>query len=330
VPDADLGLDEFLKQLPARSAQGPKLDLEPRRLSPGTLRVGELCSEGLTILNRGRGLLLGTLIVAEGGDWLSLALAGPRGPSPAGDRTMERKLELSLRVVRQQAIAVLIDTGQLTAPQKYAAKLTLITNGGVVEIPVQLTTAPNPFPEPIFAGADTPRALAKRMEADPKAAAPFLESGAVAHWFAENGWGYPVMGPTAPGVAAVQQFFEAMGLAQPPRVRLAEAAAAFTCGFPEVFRAKVVLQTKARRWVYAQATSEVSWLKIPVPFVSGPRQAVIEYEVDSSLLEPDRTHETYLPIVANSGQRFVFRVRVHVERPDEPFTRRLLRPFIAG
>jgi hypothetical protein len=334
LPDADIGLNLFLRKLPAKAAQAPKLDFQPRRLALGNLHVGDVRSETFAISNRGRGLLLGTLTVAEGGEWLSLAAfdshADPLAPRSEDNQAVERKSEISLKVAREQQVTLVVDTGRLTAPQHYSAKLTLITNGGIVEIPVQLSTVANPFPEPLFAGVDTPRGLALRMQDDPKAAAPFLESGAVARWFADNGWGYPVTGPTAPGVAAVQQFFEAMGLAQPPLVRLAEPSVSFTCGFPEVFQAKAVVTTKSRRWVYVQATSEVNWLKVLTPLVSGPRQAVIEYEVDSSLLEPERTHETYLLLVANSGQRLIFRVRVHVEGPEQPFTRRLLRPFLTG
>lgn len=332
-PDPDLGLNHFLKKLPAEAAHAPKLDLQPRRLTLGALHVGETRTETITVYNRGRGLLLGTLTVSDGGEWLSLAAPDGRPVTPSWfdiDHRSDRKTEVSLKVAREQAITLLVDTAQLTAPQRYAARLTLITNGGVVEVPVHLATAAHPLLEPLFEGVDSPRALALRMQANPKAAAPLLQSGVVARWFADNGWGYPVMGPTAPGVAAVQQFFEAMGLAQPPLVRLAEPSVAFTCDFPETFRSRAVLQTKSRRWVYAQATSEVSWLRVLTLLVSGPRQAVIEFEVDSSLLEPDRTHETFVQIVANSGQRLIFRVNVHVQRPQEPLTRRILRPFLPG
>src|SRR5262249_51906006 len=73
VADADVGLNQFLKKLPARAAHAPKLDFHPRRLALGSLRVGETRAELITIGNRGRGLLLGTLSVTEGNDWLSLA-----------------------------------------------------------------------------------------------------------------------------------------------------------------------------------------------------------------------------------------------------------------
>src|SRR5262249_1952892 len=58
--------------------------------------------------------------------------------------------------------------------------------------------------------------------------------------------------------------------------------------------------------------------------------ARIEYEIDSSLLEPDRTYDAAIAVLANSGQRLTLRVRVHVQGPQLPFTRRLLRPFLTS
>ena len=41
-------------------------------------------------------------------------------------------------------------------------------------------------------------------------------------WFSDNGWTYPVLGPASTGLGAVQQFFEALGLVQPPKVEIRE------------------------------------------------------------------------------------------------------------
>src|SRR5260370_4470844 len=78
------------------------------------------------------------------------------------------------------------------------------------------------------------------------------------------------------------------------------------------------------------ADTDVPWLKVTTPAVSGPQQAPIVFEVDSSLLDENKIHEGTVQVVANAGQRFAVRVRVDVRRPHEPFTRRLLRPFLAG
>ena len=44
----------------------------------------------------------------------------------------------------------------------------------------------------------------------------------MAAWYAANGWAYPVQGPASTGLAAVQQFFEALGLTAPPKVEISD------------------------------------------------------------------------------------------------------------
>jgi hypothetical protein len=318
LPDRDIGLDTFLHELPTTiDLPKPEPDLNPRRLLLGTVRVGECPEVSLVISNRGQGLLHGTLSITEGGSWLRFA--DNQGNGPCLIKTRD-----------EQAIVLQVESRGLAAPQSYLAKLTVITNGGIVEVPVLLDVAAYPFPRAPFQGAASPRDLAERMRARPKAAVPLLESGELARWFSVNGWIYPIEGSSAPGVAGIQQFFEAMGLAKPPVVRLEEASARFLCVYPEVVAGRIVLRTASRKWIYARAESDVHWVRIPAPVASGPRLAVIEYEVDSSLLEPGRSHEGTIQITANSGQKLFVRISCVVRRPEQPFTRRLLGPFFTG
>src|SRR5262249_9012659 len=159
------------------------------------------------------------------------------------------------------------------------------TNGGVAEVPVSVEVAVVPFARPPFQGADSPRDLAERMRAQPKQAGPLLESGEVARWFTANGWGYPVPFATAPGVAAGKQVCEGMSGGRRPPVELSETEARFLCQYPEVAQGEVKLRTAVRKWVYGQTESDVPWLRPKTPMVSGPQQATIAYEVDSSLLQ---------------------------------------------
>jgi hypothetical protein len=167
------------------------------------------------------------------------------------------------------------------------------------------------------------------MRAQPKPAVPLLESGEVARWFTSNGWTYPVPSSTARGVAAVQQFFEGMGLSKPPPLSLSETEVRLIVTPPDVVQSQVTLRTPAKKWVYANVDSDAPWLRVTTPNVSGPQQTTISYEVDTSLLDPG-THEGHVKLTANAGQRLELRVIVDVARPHEPFTRRLLRPFLAG
>jgi hypothetical protein len=314
--DPDIALHNFVSNLPASQVQGPRLDLNPRRVQLGKVKTGDQRQLRLIVANQGKGLLQGKLTVSEGGQWLHAD--GSRNGS------------LALKASREQEVLLRIDARGLVAPQTYSGKLTVITNGGIAEVPVRLDVVATPFPRPPFQGASSPRAMAERMRANPKPAVPLLETGEIARWFAVNGWSYPVGGATARGVAAVQQFFECMGLSKPPPLQVSDSEVRFLCTAPEVVRGEVVLRTGAKKWVYAMADSDVPWLKVITPAVSGPQQAPIAFEVDSGLLDENKIHEGSVLVVANAGQRFAVRVRVDVRRPHEPFTRRLLRPFLAG
>jgi hypothetical protein len=308
-------LHSFISSLPGTQAEGPRLDLHPRRIVLGTFLTGETRDVPLTILNQGKGLLHGTLTITTGAAWLSVG---------------EGNGHCSLKTAHQQQVTLRVDTRGLAAPRVYSAKLNLITNGGIIEVPVSLDLEAYPFPRPPFEDAGSPREMAELMRKQPKPAVVLLEGGEVRRWFEANGWTYPVQGPTAPGVAAVQQFFEGMGLSKPPPLHLSEDEVYFTCVQPEVSRGKVMLHAGTKKWVYAYSDSDASWLKVTTPVVTGPQQAGIAFEIDSSLLEPNQTHLGTVRITANAGQCLVLRVRVDVRRPHEPFTRRLLRPFFAG
>ena len=315
--DPDIGLHNFLHALPITQLQGPRLDLNPRRLMLNKLRPGDCKQFKLTVHNQGKGLLQGKVSVAEGGQWLRV---GSCNEDLAG--------ECALKTSREQEVLLHVDTRGLAAPATYSARLTVITNGGIAEVPVRLDLGTSPFAAGPFKGAASPREIAERMRTNPRAAVPLLESGEVQRWFAANGWNYPVRGVPAQGVAAVQQFFEAMGLSKPPPVHLAEAEIHCLCVAPEVATRQVVLRTPAKKWIYAQADSDVPWLHIVTPNVAGAQQAVITFEIDSSLMDEGRSHEGRIQVVANAGQTLIVRVRVEVRRPQRPFTRRLFGGFM--
>src|SRR5207237_905358 len=142
----------------------------------------------------------------------------------------------------------------------------------------------------------SPRAMAERMRTHPKPAVPFLESGEIARWFEINGWTYPVTDPTAHGVAAVQQFFEGMGLSKPPVVQLTTTEVSQVCQPGEIVQGQLALRTSARKWIYAHAESDAPWLRLAEQNVSGPQQTVITFEAHSQHLQPGRVHEGNLKI----------------------------------
>ncbi len=199
----------------------------------------------------------------------------------------------------------------------FGAKLTVITNGGVVEVMARMELVAQPFTRPPFHGAKTPRDLAERMRKYPKAAVPALESGEVSRWFTSNGWSFPIRGAQAKGVAGVQQFFETMGLSKPPVVQVAPADVRLACTYPENVRSQVGLQTGAKKWVYAVITSDNPWLRVLTPHVSGPQQATIAFEVDPR--QGNGTPlEGKLHISANGGQVLVVKVVAEVRGAPRP------------
>jgi hypothetical protein len=313
--NADIALHTFVSRLPATQVQGPRLEITPRRVALGKLRVNEKKQLQLKVQNSGKGLLRGTLTIPEGDDWLRLE---------------DGRRQCSVMTARDQQITVEIDTEGLAGPQAYSSKLTVITNGGVVEVPIRFDLVASPFAAGPFQGIGSPREMAERMRAQPKAAVPYLENGDVQRWFEANGWTYPVTGPLAKGVAAVQQFFEGMGLSKPPAVQLSREEVSFFLTPGDLTTADVAITTTSKKWVYAHAESDVPWLKVTTPSVGGPQQATISYEVDSTLMEPGRASVGMIRVVANAGQILALRVLADVARPHEPFTRRLLRPFFAG
>src|SRR5262245_21567774 len=264
--DPDIALTMLLGALPVSPGQAPKLDINPRRILLGNLLAGETRQVQVTVNNQGQGVLQGTLKVSEGGDWLKIAGASD-GQCP-------------IRTGRDQQVVLQVDTRKLPAAQSYGAKLTVVTNGGVVEVPVRMDVVAQPFGRGPFQGAKTPREMAVKMRGQPKAAVPLLENGEILRWFQSNGWNYPVRGQPARGVAGVQQFFEAMGLSKPPAVQVSQSETRFIVHYPECVRGQVSILTPAKKWVYASVESDSPWLRVLTPSPAGPQQAAIGFEVD--------------------------------------------------
>jgi hypothetical protein len=313
--DADIGLTAFLSSLPVTPGQGPRLDLHPRRLVLGNLLAGETRDLQVTISNRGKGLLQGTLSVVDGGKWLRLA-AGNDGT------------QCALRTAGDQHIALRVDTRGLAAAKSYGAKVRVVTNGGIVEVPAGMKLMPQQFQRAPLQGVRTPRDMAVKMRSQPKAAVPLLESGEVARWFNVNGWDYPVHGPHAHGVAGVQQFFECMGLSRPPPVRVSDAEVRVSCKYPTPARGQVSIQTAAKKWVYARVETDVPWIRVLNPDVAGPRQAPVSFAVDPRLVPGLRSAKGKLLVTANAGQILTVHVRADVRGAPGPPGGRLLQPAL--
>jgi hypothetical protein len=311
--DADIALTTFLDALPVTQTAAPKIDINPRRLLLGNLLAGEQRQLQIIVSNQGRGSLQGTMTVAEGSDWLKIG-----GPT-ATQCAIATQAASTPDARSEQKIALQVDTRGLPAGGTFGAKLRVITNGGVVEVLARMELVAQPFTKAPFQGAKTPRDMAERMRKLPKAAGPLLESGDVSRWFTSNGWNFPIRGPQAKGVAGVQQFFETMGLSKPPVLQVSQEEVRVTCTYPETVRSQIVLQTAAKKWVYASITSDNAWLRVLTPQVGGPQQATIAFEIDPRSGAGTALEGT-LHITANGGK--VLTVKVNAEVRGAPDVRR--------
>lgn len=314
--DPDIGLSQMLGALPTLlEIKGPKLDINPRRPSLGKVMAGDTRKLHFKVVNTGQGMLQGTLSVTEGNEWLKLGAGSADG-------------QVAIKTSKEQAIPLTADTRGLAAGEPYAAKMRIITNGGVEEVPLRIDIGAHPYPKAPFQGAKSPREMAVKMRDNPKAAAALLESGELPKWFASNGWTYPISGTPARGVAGVQQFFELMGLAKPPVVKLSHREVRLQCKVPDnpQFQVKVAATTK--KYVYANVVTDAPWLKILAPSVSGAQNATVAFEIDSRYLPPGKVAETNVQFLANGNQKLAMKVRVDIQRSADTPLLRFTQPII--
>lgn len=297
-PDLDRGLDQFLASLPTDVLSPPALRVEPQELSLGVLRMGVDRVLSLRLENQGARLLYGS-VTADDCPWITLgdAPGAPQKLFQFGDA-----LTLPLRIHGQRLRA---------SAKPLEGKLQIESNGGQCTVIVRAEVAVKPFPDGILAGARAPREVAEKARSSPKEAALLFETGAVARWYKDNGWSYPVQAPSASGLGAVQQFFEALGLTAPPRVELSEQAIDLYGTVGESLRHTLDVRTQEKRPVWAHAVSDVPWLEVGRPRLNG-RSASIALAVPAV---PDREGETLtatLTVTSNGNQQFQVPVTLHI------------------
>lgn len=307
-PDAEIALQNFLEKLPSKVKVAPSLDVVPRRLLIPNVSKGDERKIIVTVLNRGNGLLVGDLVVAEGAQWL---------------RTNTNRI----RARAEQPIEVTIDPRGFPNTGSYFARLQVKTNAGTIEVPIQVDVNVHGTPFQGFHVTDA-QDLARIMLSKPKLGAKWLGDGSAKKLFASEGWKFPLEGrPLAPSLGAVQQFFEAMKLSSVPKISLDAAGFEVTCEYPETITRAVTLSTTSKKWVYAFVESGAFWLKPREEVVAGGRQVDVVFDIDSEMMEAGRIHEGVLQIIVNGNVEHNVWVRVDVRRPFEPWSRRLMKPF---
>ncbi|HEX5270955.1 MAG TPA: zinc ribbon domain-containing protein [Gemmataceae bacterium] len=296
--NGERALDDFLGRLPAPALLAPRLLVEPELIDLGILQPGQDRRCEVVLRNKGMRLLYGS-VSCDGCPWLSL------GNGPVRQRML-------FQFSGQTAIPLRVLGSRLRAfrdPQ--AAEVRVESNGGTATVVVRVRVPVRPFPDGPLAGALSPRELASKAHNAPKEAAALIESGAVARWYAANGWPYPVQGPTATGYAAVQQLFEALGLVKPPRVELGEESVAFLGTPGQKFEYVLAVVAQENRAVVAHATSDQPWLRVG-PTVFRGRSAFLSLNVPAVPDRPGETLHARLSVTANGNQRFTVPVTLSV------------------
>ncbi|MCI0455353.1 MAG: hypothetical protein L0Z62_00035, partial [Gemmataceae bacterium] len=295
-PDSDRALDQFLERLPTQAVPPPKLAVEPAEVNLGTLPGPADQQFELLLTNSGGRLLYGA-VVADC-KWLTL------GPAPGNAQKL-------FQVARSGAVTVNVRPQHLRAGPPQEGRLIVESNGGRVEVTVRAALTANRFPEGLLAGATTPRELAEKARTAPKQAAAFFENGSVERWYQSNGWPYPVKGARASGLGAVQQFFEALGLAKPPKVELSEEVLSLRGRPGEALRQTLQVKATEKRPVYASAASDQGWLVVGQVQLTGS-VATIPLEVNPVPGEPGTVLQARVRITANGGQTFIVPVSLAV------------------
>ncbi len=299
--NGERALDDFLGRLPAPALLPGRLHVEPEVIDLGTMHLGEDRRCELVLHNKGLRLLFGSAS-CDGCPWLSLGDGPPR----------QRML---FQFPSKTVIPLHVQGSRLHAyrdPQQ--GEVRLDSNGGTVTVVVRVRVAVRPFPEGALAGALSPRELASKARDVPKEAAALVESGAVARWYAANGWTYPVAGPTATGTAALQQLFEALGLVKPPRIELGEESVELHGNPGQKFEYVLSVVTQEHRAVVAHGSSDQLWLRVG-PTVFRGRSAFLPLNVAAVPDRPGETLRAQVTVTANGNQRFVVPVTLSVAGP---------------
>jgi hypothetical protein len=296
-PDPDRALDQILAKLPSGVLAEPALRVDPLEIKLGVLGTGGDRTFELHLENSGMRLLYGTVNSSDA--WLTL------GQLPGAS-------EKHFQFNHEQVITVRVRRDRMRAgPKPLDGRLLIESNAGSAIVVVRAEVPAVPFPTGTLAGARSPRQAAEKAKANPKAAAVLFENGAVATWYKDNGWTYPVQGPSASGLGAVQQFFEALGLTPPPRVHISERAVTFQANPGDTLFYTLEVSSEAKRPVYAHAVSNQYWLEVGRPRLNGNR-ATVPLSIPAVPNQPGETLTARLSVQSNGNQRFVVPVTLQV------------------
>jgi predicted secreted protein len=296
-PDPELGLDRLLGELPVTVLTEAKVRVAAAEVNLGVLDSEPERTFELELENQGLRLACGS--VASSAPWLTLG-DGPGAPLK------------HFRFLHESRLPVRVWPGRLRASRgPVEATLTVRTDAGEVPVRVRAEKKVRPFPPGPLGGLETPRQLAEAAQKRPREAAPLFESGEVERWYASNGWAYPVKAPAATGLAAIQQFFEALGVTKAPRVEIQPRELAASGAPGESLTLALEVSTREKRPVFAHAVSNARWLHAGKAQGDG-KSVVLPLSIPDVPDAPGETLTAVLDVVANGNARWRVPVRLKV------------------
>ncbi len=294
-PDRNRGLDQLLGKLPSQTLEAPMLRVEPTEINLGQFSIGTDRTLDLSLENQGMRLVFGTATCDV--PWLTLG-----GHS---SKIFELTDELTIPIqIRGRSLRARL--------KQQEGHIAVESNAGSFLVTIKIEVPPIPFGDGVLAGAMSPRQIAEKAKANPNGAVPLFETGAVAQWFAANGLTYPVQGPTAPGTAGVQQFFEALGLAKPPKIDFDAKPIALN-GLPgKTYDIPLTVSTREKKHVYAYATANVPWIDGRTVKPAGKSCTIV-----LKIAVPTKTGDALkanVTVHANGGQKLAVPVTISIVR----------------
>lgn len=304
-PDPDRGLDQLIAALPGYEAKPGILRTNQKILNFGSIVFGTQITETILLENDGDRLVWGEAILRDT-PWCSLSVEGP-----LANRSFKfiKCMPLDIQI---QSVNIRRSGRQLTG--------TLILKTDSVEVSIQLIAREPeviPFEGELFSGATTPRELAEKSKIKPREAAPLFLSGKVANWYESNGWIYPVTGPTAPGMASVQQYFEAHGFAPAPKVDIEPQMIKLQSVPGNPATKSLILKTTEKRHVFGYLLPTETWIQAGA-LEASYQTAIIPLEFDTTKLSQESPLVSIVTVIANGQQRFDIPVEIHAIPTNNP------------
>lgn len=296
-PDASRGLDELLGKFPSSVLSEARLNLSSQDINLGVLSRTAKRDLKITIENGGMRLLYGS--ITSDSPWLVI---GDSGTASVKHFQTKGELTVPLRIVPEKL---------RSSDKPLVAKLKIDSSGGSSVVMVRAEVPVVPFQLVPLSGAVSPKQIASKAKANSKEAAILFENGSVAKWYESNGWSYPVQGPSASGLGAIQQFFEALGLTPPPKTFINQTVINLAGDPGQELAFELTVGTEDKRPVFAHGFADQSWITAKNPRLTGS-SAVLGFVIPQVPERPGELLVSKIVVTSNGNQKFLVQVNVQV------------------